>query len=50
MKYAFSQLKDVKPSKMINLSFRDQQAFGSSSSGSVPTIELENRELYLNYM
>ena len=49
LKYAFALLKAHKPSKMTNLSFRDQQAF-ASMPGTVPSVELDNRELYLSYM
>ena len=37
LKYAFAQLKNYQPTKTTNLSFRDQQAFGSVQ-GSIPSI------------
>ena len=49
LKYAFAQLKAHRPAKAVNLSFRDQQAF-ASMAGAIPSVELDNRELYLGYM
>lgn len=45
LKYAFTTLKHCQPNRITNLSFRDPNGFVP-----VPSVEFENRELYLKYM
>jgi len=48
LKHAFNLLKNH-PQRINNVSFRDQMAFGDNIN-STPSVEIENRELYLGYM
>jgi len=47
LKHAFNLLKNH-PQRINNVSFRDQMAFGDNRHS--PSIEIQNRELYLDYM